>query len=99
MIDNDEIKNIMFNNIMLAGGTSMMKNFPERIKRNLPVLLDNSDPSSINIVDDSMRHLSTWIGASMISSMSTFNKLLINRETYLESGEDKIAVGIFKKIF
>lgn len=97
VIDNDEIKNIMFNNIILAGGTSMMGGFSQRLLRNLPSYLDQSDTSSINIVSDNLRHLSTWIGQSMISSMSTFNKLLITREAWTENGEDKI--DIFKKIF
>jgi actin-related protein len=89
----------MFNNIVLAGGTSMMKGFSNKIQKYLPSLLDNTDPGSINIIDDNQRHLSTWIGASMISSMSTFNRLLINKETLMETGEDRIGVGIFKKIF
>lgn len=99
VIDNEEIKNLMFSNIVLAGGTSMMKGFPNKIQKYLPSLLDNTDPNSIFIVDDNQRHLSTWIGASMISSMSTFSKLLINKETLLEIGEDRIGVGIYKKIF
>mmetsp|Transcript_18459 Transcript_18459/g.19081 ORF Transcript_18459/g.19081 Transcript_18459/m.19081 type:complete len:179 (+) Transcript_18459:270-806(+) len=99
VIDNEEVKNLMFNNIVLAGGTSMMNGFSNKIHRYLPSLLDNTDPSSINIVEDNQRHLSTWIGASMISSMSTFNKLLISKESTNENGEDRIGVGIFKKIF
>jgi actin-related protein len=97
VIDNDDIKSQMFNNIVLAGGTSMMSGFSQRLSRSLPSYLDQGDSNSINIVADNLRYLSTWIGGSMISSMSTFSKLLITREIWMESGEDKI--GIFKKIF
>ena len=89
----------MFSNIVLAGGTSMMRGFPQRIHKSLPTLLDNTDSNSIKIIDDIQRHLSTWIGASMIASMSTFNKLLINKETLIENGEDRTKVGVYKKIF
>lgn len=97
VIDNDEIKQIMFNNIVLSGGTSMMSGLSQRIYKNLPSFLDSNDTSQLNLVFDNLRYYSTWIGASMISSMSTFNKLLITREIWMDSGEDK--VGIFKKIF
>jgi actin-related protein len=93
-MDNDEMKQIMFNNIVLAGGTSMMEGFSYRIEKDLSKNISNT---KLNVISENMRNLSTWIGASMISSMSTFNKLLITRESLSESGENR--VGIFKKIF
>lgn len=95
VIDNEEIKQIMFNNIVLAGGTSMMKGFSQRIYNYLPSFLETNE--QLGVVADNLRYISTWIGASMISSMSTFNKLLITRENLTENGDDRI--GVFKKIF
>ena len=75
----------------------MMKGFSERLQRSLPSYLEQNDQSNVTIVSDNLRDLSTWIGASMIASMSTFNKLLITRESFADKGEDNL--GILKKIF
>lgn len=88
----------MFNNIVLTGGTSMMNGFNFRINKYLPDLIKTEDVNAkLNIVADTLRYNSTWIGASMIASMSTFNKLLITKEMWADSGEEKI--NIYKKIF
>lgn len=91
VIDNEELKKIMCANIMLAGGTSMMPGLARRIKNELTDFREG-----LIVSGDSQRYISAWIGASMISSMSTFNQILISRAMYMDSGEDRIA--IFKRV-
>jgi actin len=89
----------MLSNIVLSGGTTMMPGFPQRIKSNLVTQLENdfSYNNPLNIIAEGNRDISTWVGASMIASMTSFDKIFIKREDYYESGEDR--VSLFSKIF
>ena len=90
----------MTNNIVLSGGTTMMPGFSQRIKKTLYIPLNEMDlniNSNCQIVTEGNRYISTWIGASMIASMSSFEKVFIKKEEYLENGEDRIS--LFSKIF
>jgi actin-related protein len=86
-------------NVILCGGTSMMPGFPQRIKNSLPYCSEHEGMHSSNfqVIAEGNRDISTWIGASMVSSMSSFDKIFIRREDFLEGGEDKVT--LFSKIF
>ena len=91
----------MTNNIVLSGGTTMIPGFSQRIKSALPFHLKNEmmvvTHSPFQVVAEGNRDISTWIGASMIASMSSFDKIFLRREDYHESGEDR--VSLFSKNF
>lgn len=89
----------MLKNIVLSGGTSMMPGFAQRIKKTLPSYFDHDIMYNgmTQIHAEGNRYISTWIGASMLSSMSTFNQLFITKEEYAEVGENRLK--IFQKIF
>jgi actin-related protein len=89
----------MMNNVILCGGTTMMPGFPQRIKINLSnsTEYDGINSSNFQVIAEGNRDISTWIGASMVSSMSSFDKIFIRREDFLEGGEDR--VFLFSKIF
>lgn len=89
----------MLNNIVLSGGTTMMPGFSNRINMQLKEVLnrENISYSSYKVIAEGNRNISAWIGASMISSMSSFNNVFITREEYNENGENKL--NIFQKIF
>ena len=89
----------MMGNIILCGGTSMMPGFSQRVRISLPQNLENEGvhSSNFNVVAEGNRDISTWIGASMVSSMSSFDKIFIKRDDFHESGEER--VNLFSKIF
>lgn len=89
----------MLNNIVLSGGTTMMPGFSNRINMQLKDVLnrENISYNSYQVVAEGNRNISSWIGASMVSSMSSFNNVFITREEYNENGENKL--NIFQKIF
>lgn len=89
----------MLNNIVLSGGTTMMPGFSNRINLQLKEVLnrENISYNSYKVIAEGNRNISAWIGASMISSMSSFNNVFITREDYNENGENKL--NIFQKIF
>jgi actin-related protein len=89
----------MLNNIVLSGGTTMMPGFSNRMNLGLKEVLKEKDISynSYQVIAEGNRNISSWIGASMISSMSSFNSVFISKEEYNESGETRL--NIFQKIF
>ena len=78
----------------------MMKGFSEKITKSIADGISHSETNflkRLNVVADRNAFISTWIGASMVSSMSSFKDVFITKEEYNESGENRIA--LFQKIF
>ncbi|XP_074048432.1 uncharacterized protein LOC141491421 [Macrotis lagotis] len=74
----------LLNNLILAGGSTLYPGLQRRLWRELEFLLKGS--LSVNITAPSDRHLSVWIGASVITSLSTFEQMWVSRATYHEVG-------------
>ncbi|MCQ2817821.1 MAG: hypothetical protein MJ252_11200 [archaeon] len=49
------------------------------------------------VIKENSRVISKWVGMSMISSMSAFDKFFIDKKQYGENGDDRTA--ILAKIF
>ena len=74
-----------FSNIVLSGGNTMYPGISERIEIELKKLLDD-DSTNLKIIAPLERKYSTWIGASIFSSLSTFKNQSIKKERYDEYG-------------
>ncbi|CAM4758414.1 unnamed protein product [Rotaria magnacalcarata] len=68
----------------LFEGTTMLPGFSERIRKELTALAPSN--TRIRIVTAPIRELSVWIGGSILSSLSTFQKMWITKKEYDESG-------------
>ena len=62
----------MYNNIVLAGGSTLLPGFTDRFEYEMKGLASNSAKTDINVYADLHRKFAAWIGASMIASFSTF---------------------------
>jgi len=71
----------LFRNVVLAGGTSMLKGFGERMRNELTKL--SSGHQYMNVIQDSQRKYAAWIGGSMFASLSTFQQIKISSAEYL----------------
>eukprot|EP01084_Bolivina_argentea_P274662 468210_1 len=78
------IKNDLYENIVLCGGSTLFEGFPERVQKELKRLTDSS--VTFSIIAPVERQFLQWIGGSILSSLSTFQGLLITREEYNECG-------------
>ena len=93
MIDKN-FKESLVENVVLSGGTSMMENFPQRVENDLKGYKeeDGFELEYEPIVDAAInRNIGKWIGMSMISSMSAFDKLFIKKQDYQELGEERLS--------
>jgi actin len=76
-------------NIVLGGGNTMIKNFPERLKKELQILLPNNK-EHVKINAQKERLYSSWIGASVVCSISNFQQMWISKNDYEEIGPSVI---------
>jgi len=79
-----DIQRDLYTNIVLSGGTTMFAGIDKRMKKEMTALAPAS--VKVNIVAPPERDYSAWIGGSILSSMSTFQDMWIQKAEYDESG-------------
>lgn len=72
----------LFENIILSGGNTLLKNFSKRI---LNDLTNFDDEIKFKLYANKDRKFSTFIGGSILASLSTFKNLLVTKEEYREN--------------
>lgn len=83
-VDTDMRKEF-WNNVVLAGGTTLLKGFKERVERDLT----NMSPSKLRVTTSSFaveKRFSAWIGGSILASLGQFQQLWISKAEYEETG-------------
>jgi actin len=84
MKTNTEIRPEMFQNIVLAGGNTLFRNFKERLTDEIYNL--SPTKTDIFVVDNDERMYSSWIGGSIIGNMDTFQYLCITKKDFEDHG-------------
>lgn len=79
-----DVRRDLYSNVVLSGGTTMFKNLPERLGKEL----SNLAPAAIKpkVVAPPERKYSVWIGGSILSSLTTFQTMWITKKEYDEAG-------------
>ena len=80
--DQDIISEIM-ENICLIGGNTLLNGFPERLHYELAAITNNNVS---NIIYSAERQFSSWIGGSIVSSLSNFLPMWVTKQEYDEIG-------------
>ena len=73
-----------YGNIILCGGATMAEGFEDRLDKEIVKLAPKA--AKIKIVSPPERKYSTWIGGSIVASLSNFKYLAITRDQYEENG-------------
>lgn len=79
-----DIRCDLFPNIVLSGGSTMFPGFAERMSKEICALAPAS--IKVKIIAPPERKYFTWIGGSILASLSTFQGCWISKEEYDESG-------------
>ena len=81
---NVDIRKELYGNIVLAGGSTMFEGMSTRMTREIISLA----PSyiQVKVVTPPERKHSSWIGASILGSLSTFQQFWISKQEYDETG-------------
>jgi actin-related protein len=74
---NEDLRTSMMKNMIFCGGCSMIPGMEDRIHRELSNFGDD-----MRIEFDWQRRYSSWIGGSMIGSLSVFQQLAITNQEH-----------------
>ena len=85
----NEIKNDIKENICLTGGTTLLKNFPEKLKNEIS---DSSEGINFNLSAEQERLFSTWIGGSIVSSLDNFQFMWVSKKEYNDNGKSLLVI-------
>lgn len=75
-----DLRKDLYSNIILSGGTTLFDGLPERLSKEVVNLAPSN--MKIKIVAPHDRKFSTWIGGSILSSLSDFQTKWITKEEY-----------------
>lgn len=76
----------LYSNIFLIGGGTMFLGVADRLTKEIKALT----PSKIRVAATPERKYSVWIGGSILSSLSSFQKQWVTQQEYVESGPSVI---------
>ncbi|GBG77670.1 hypothetical protein CBR_g24116 [Chara braunii] len=82
-----DIKRVMYENVLLTGGSTMFPGMLERISKELTSMLPSTSTiKEVKVDAPANRKYSVWVGGSVLASLNTFQHLWITEEEYRESG-------------
>jgi actin-related protein len=79
-----EVSQLMWGNVVVAGGSTMLRGFQQRLQAELRLLAPPG--TRVHVVAPPERKRSVWIGGSILASLSTFQPRWISRQRYDEEG-------------
>ncbi|TGZ65219.1 hypothetical protein CRM22_005985 [Opisthorchis felineus] len=79
-----DIRKSLWANIILTGGGTMFRGFPERLRKELRALVPGHVP--IKVLASQERKYSVWIGGAVLASLTSFNEMWVTRNEYTEYG-------------
>jgi actin-related protein len=85
----DDVRNDINESICLIGGTTLTKNFPEKLKNELR---HSKDFGNFNLSFSPERQFSSWVGGSIMSSLDNFHYMWVTKEDYDEKGKSLFSI-------
>jgi len=80
-----DLRKILYQNIVLSGGSTLFKGFGDRLLGELRKLAPKDVKLKISAPQE--RLYSTWIGGSILASLDTFKKMWVSKREYEEDGQ------------
>ncbi|CAL5430901.1 unnamed protein product [Camellia sinensis] len=78
------IRNDLYKNIVLSGGSTMFQGIAARVRNEIKALAPNS--TSISVLAPPERKYSAWLGGSILTANDTFRQKWITKKDYDEFG-------------
>ena len=93
-----DLKISLYNNVVLAGGTTLLKRFPERFDYVLKDLARGEAKTEIKTQSVLHRKNAAWVGGSMLASFNTFSLMTISQQDFgTDNNTDDKSAYILKK--
>ena len=84
MSQDKSIRKELFENIIISGGNTMFDGFQNRLENEIIDLVDSNTKVKVDAFSE--RKYGSWIGSSVLSSVSGFNNKFTTRQEYNEVG-------------
>jgi len=84
MMCDEDIRDVLYGNIVLSGGSTMFPGFADRMSKEITALAPRN--MKIKVVAPPERKYSVWIGGSIVASLSTFQQRWITKADYNDCG-------------
>ena len=81
-----DLRRVLFSQMVLSGGSTMFPGFGDRLLNEVRRHPLSPRDTKIRIAAPPERLYSTWIGGSILASLSTFKTMWVNKQDYHESG-------------
>lgn len=91
---NPDTHDVLYGNVVLAGGTTMFPGLAERMQKELTALAPAGMKTTI--VAPPERENSVWIGGSVLASLSTFQTMWVTKQDYDETGPSVVHRSEFR---
>ena len=79
-----DLRRNLYKNVVLTGGSSKFEGLKNRIHSEMKQMIPPTVESKIYRGDDA--EIDVWIGGSILGSLDSFKKVVLNKETYEENG-------------
>jgi actin beta/gamma 1 len=79
-----DIRKELYANIVLSGGSTMFAGMPERFQKEISALAPPN--TKVKTIAPPERKYFSWLGGSIVASLSTFQQMWISKQEYDESG-------------
>jgi len=90
-----DVRKCLYQNVIVSGGTTTLKGFVKRFEKSLTDLFPSTLQGAISINAPNDRLYSTWVGGSILSSLSTFKYMWIDKKEYQEVGSSVVSKKCF----
>ena len=74
----------LYSNIVLSGGTTLLPGFADRLNKEMKYLV--AQDTTVKIIAPPERLINSWVGGSVLASLTTFEQMWISRKEYDEHG-------------
>eukprot|EP01130_Rhizamoeba_saxonica_P016824 TRINITY_DN7850_c0_g1_i1.p1 TRINITY_DN7850_c0_g1~~TRINITY_DN7850_c0_g1_i1.p1 ORF type:complete len:395 (-),score=77.58 TRINITY_DN7850_c0_g1_i1:77-1225(-) len=83
-----DLRSVLFDNIVLAGGTTILEGFPQRLLREMKSYRKSFTPqeTKIRISSPPNRQYCSWTGGSILASLGPFPSMWVSHQDYEEYG-------------
>ena len=88
-----EIRKVLFKNIVLAGGSTIIEGMRERMKKEIQALAPS--PMGPEVEAPADRKFSQWLGGSILANLESFNHMWITKEQWKSKGSEIIYRNCF----
>ena len=95
-VDTPDITPHLYGNTVLAGGTTLMRGFQNRLTHEVEASLSHTAwAEGFRVCASSDRQYSAWIGGSILASLPTFQDFWVSRADWEENGSITVLRNCF----